>query len=165
MIITELQNGLNLYDGARHNENLTPQLLFQVGVNRAFVVTKDVFAFGVGNDVIRVNRYLAAAAGRVDNVGRHAVTGSMPAEFLDYVDTGVDRGAEMLRTSDKIALVNIIRPHAHLQKLVHQFFHDERPVVDAFEQNSLAAKRYPGICQHLAGDPRAFGDLFGVVEM
>jgi hypothetical protein len=89
----------------------------------------------------------------------------VPAEFLDYADTRVDRGTEMLRTADQVALIDIIRPHAHLQKLMHQLFHDERPVVDPFEQYRLAAQRYAGIREHFAGYTRALGDLFGMVEM
>ena len=81
----------------------------------------------------------------------------MAAQAGDDLQPLLDRGAEMRRAADRIALVEVIGLHPALQKTMHQRHHDLRVVVDAFEQHGLRAQRDARI-----GQPRSrFGHLFG----
>ena len=57
------------------------------------------------------------------------------------------RRAEMRRAADRIALVQIVRPHPHQQQLVHELPHRLHVVVHALEQHGLRAERNAGVGQ------------------
>ena len=100
-------------------------------------------------------RDLAAAARRVDDVVRHRVAGGMAAQLRDDLEALLDRRAEVRRAADRVALVEVVRPDADHQQLVHQLLHRLDVVVDALEQHGLAAERNAGVGEPAAG----LGDL------
>ena len=62
-------------------------IMLRLGVSgdNAFEVTEDHLTRSLGNDVIRHNRGLSAAARRVDDKSRDAVAGSMAAKSFHYL--------------------------------------------------------------------------------
>ena len=114
---------------------MTRQAKKSVGIDIRVLFSGEVpqytLAILVGNDVIRANRYFAAAAGRINDKGRHGIAGSMATELFHDFDAGRNGGTEMLGTFDRIALINIVRPDTDLQEFVHELLHRGRIVINA----------------------------------
>src|SRR5579859_2127225 len=73
----------------------------------------------IRHQIGRSNRYLAAATGRVDNIGRHRITRRMSTQLLDNGYAGCDRNSQMRRASNEIHLIEVIRSNSDPQQLLH----------------------------------------------
>lgn len=82
-------------------------------------ITEGDFVRTAINDVVRIDRYFPAAAGAIDNELRDGVSGGMTAEFFDDVHAFGYGCAEVRRTGDEIALIEIVRADAGHQKFMH----------------------------------------------
>jgi hypothetical protein len=69
------------------------------------------------------------------------------AELLDDLDAVADAGTQMGRALDQIALIEVIRPHAAHEQLVHEALHDVGIVVHAAQQHALIAQRHAVVGQ------------------
>ena len=92
-----------------------------------------------------------AAAGRIDNVLRHGVTGGMAAQAFHDLDALGNRRAEVTRAFDQVALVQVIRAHADADQVLHQLALDVDVVVHARQQHGLVAQRDACPGQTVAG--------------
>ena len=131
----------------------------------ALVVAQHDLVVRVADEVVGHDRDLAAAAGSIHHVRRHRIAGSVAAQPFHDLDPLADRGAEMARALDQVALVDVVGPDAVLDQPMNERPHDVDAVVDPGEQYRLIAERDAG-----AGDPVGgagdFGrDLVGMVEM
>ena len=97
------------------------------------------------NQIFRQQRDLAATTRCIDDVLRDGITGRVTAQPLNNLDTLRDRCAEMRRTGDRIALIQIIRPDTAHQQTVIQFPHGFDFVVDAMQQYRLRTQRDTGV--------------------
>ncbi len=61
----------------------------------SFVIANDDFLVVVIEDITGINRYLAAAAGSVDDVLWDGVTGGVTAQAFNDLDPFRDRGAQV----------------------------------------------------------------------
>src|SRR3954471_14869911 len=96
-------------------------------------------------DVLRKEWHLAAAPGRVDHEMRNGEPGGPPAQRLHDLESLLDLCAEVLAARDLIGHVDVVRPHARLEQLLHQLLHHLRIVVHAAQQHGLAAERDAGV--------------------
>src|SRR6185437_4182789 len=103
------------------------------------------------DDVIGQQRNLAAAAGRIDDKLRHGVAGGVAAQPPNDFEALLDRGAEVLRTGNRVALIEVIGFYPRLEQPLHQRLHHLDRIVDALEQHRLAAERNAGIVKAGAG--------------
>jgi hypothetical protein len=71
----------------------------------------------------------------------------------------------MRRALDRVALVEVVRPHADLQELVEQLPERRDVVVDAFQEHGLAAERDAGVGKPAAGLGDFGRDLVGMREV
>ena len=101
----------------------------------------------MAQDVFGIDRHLAAAAGRVDDVLRHGVAARVTAQLLHDLDPLAHAGAQMRGAGDQVALVDVIRLHAAHEQLLHVRLHHQRIVVDVLEQDALVAERNARIGQ------------------
>ena len=115
-----------------------------VGRDVALVVAQHDLVIRVADQVVGHDRDLAAAAGRVDHVGRDGVAARVAAQALHDLEALADRRAEVPAALDQVALVQVVRPDAHLDELVDQLALDVDAVVDACEQDRLIADRDAG---------------------
>ena len=98
----------------------------------------------VADQVIRHDRDLAAAAGRIDHERRDGVARGVPAEAFHDLEALADRRPEVAGALDEVALVEVVGPDPVLHEPM-----DERPldmdaVIDAGEQDALVADRDAG---------------------
>ena len=89
----------------------------------------------------------------------------MPPEPLNDLNALGHRRTEVLDAHRQVALIDIVRTHAHFDHVVHQLPHDVHAVVDSPQQHGLVAKRYARIRQLAAGFLGLQRDLLGVVEV
>ena len=136
-----------------------------VGGDEALEVAQHHLAGRLADQVLRHDRDLAAAAGRVDHVGRDGIAAGVAAQPLDDLDALADRGAEMPGALHQIALVQVVGPHAVAHQLVHQLLHHLDRVVDAGQQHRLAAERDAGVGQARQGRRDLGRQLVRVVEV
>ena len=71
----------------------------------------------------------------------------MAAQAFNDLDTFGDRGAQVRRAVDQVALIEVIRAHPAHQQFVHERFHRLDVIIDAGEQHALVAERDSGIRQ------------------
>ena len=71
----------------------------------------------------------------------------MAAQALDDLEALADRRPEMPAALDQVAVVEVVRPDADLDQLVHELALDVDAVVDAGEQHRLVADRDAGAGQ------------------
>lgn len=71
----------------------------------------------------------------------------------------------MFEAHGEVALVNIIRSHAHLDEFVDEVSHHEDAVVDAAEEDALVAERHTRISESLASGCRFRCHLIRMVEV
>ena len=71
----------------------------------------------------------------------------------------------MAQTQGRIASVDVVRTHTHLDQAVDQLHHDVGAVVDTGQQHGLVAQRNTGISQHGAGLGGFGSELLGRVEV
>jgi hypothetical protein len=69
------------------------------------VVAEDHLVGGDGYKVVRGERYLAAAAGSIDDIGRDRETAGMTPQALHDLNSLPHRSAEMAETFGEIALI------------------------------------------------------------
>ena len=114
-------------------------LRLRIGGDDALEVAQDDLARCLGDEVVGHDRGLAAAAGRVDHERGNAVAGGMAAQGLHDLDALGDRGAEVAQAEGRVAGIDVVRAHAHLDELVNQIHHDVAAVVHAGQQHGLVA--------------------------
>src|SRR4051812_20790156 len=136
-----------------------------VGRDVALVVAEHDLVVAVRDQVVRHDRDLAAAPGRVDDVGRDGVARGVTTETFDDLETLADGRPEVTRALDEVALVEVVRPNAVRDKLVDERALDVDAVVDAREQDALVADRQPRLGQLVDGAADLRRDLVRVVEM
>ena len=101
----------------------------------------------MAQDVFRTHRHFAAAAGRINHIGRHGVTSRVAAQLFHDRQPGAHACAQVRGASNQIALVNVIRLHAAHEQLLQVCLHYVGVVVDMFEQHCLVAERHSGVSQ------------------
>src|ERR1700761_50853 len=87
------------------------------------VLEQEVVAIAADHEV-RCDLDLATAAGRIDREDRRRITGRVAAQTLDDLKTLLDRGAEMGRAADRVALIEIVWTNSVFQQPLHQRPHD-----------------------------------------
>ena len=85
----------------------------------------------------------------VDDKLRDGVTGSVTAQTFDDLDAFRDRSAEVRRTVDQVALVNVVGTHPAHEQFVHERFHRLEIVVHAGQQHALVPERNAGVGETL----------------
>src|SRR5262245_3113680 len=135
----------------RHPHGLAPQRAVRVRITiyLALEIAEQEIVAVAANDGIGRQLDLATPARSVDDEHRRRVACGMAAQRADDLEAGIDRGAEVARAFDRIALVQIVRLHPAHQKAVHQGLDDGGIVVDALEQHGLRAERDARV-----GEPR-----------
>ena len=71
----------------------------------------------------------------------------------------------MTRTFDEVALIDVVRADAILNKLVHQLAHDVHAIVDARKEHRLIANRNAGARELIDGARYLGRDLLRMVEV
>ena len=104
-------------------------------------------------DVIGLDGDFAAAARRIDDVGRHGVAGRMAAQPFDDFNTFRNGRAQMAGAFHEIALIEIVRAHANLDEIVDELALDVYRIVDARQQHALIAQRHAGARQTRLSQP------------
>ena len=138
---------------------------FGIGRGETLEVAYNDLSGGLADDVVGRDRDLATAAGRVDDVGRHGIAAGVAAQALHDLDALGDRRAHVARTLDQVALVEVVRPHANLHQIVHQFALDVDRIVDPGQQHALVAQRHAGPRQAITGRRQLGRDLLGMVDV
>ncbi len=119
----------------------------------------------VADQVVGHHRDLAAAAGRVDDVGRHRVPGGVaasPSMISRPLPTGVRKCPESF---DEVALVEVVGPDPVRDELVDERALDVDAVDYAGEQHALVPDGQPGLRQLVDGAADLGRDLIRMVEV
>ena len=138
---------------------------FFVGGDISFVIPQHDLVIGITQEVVRIQRDLAPAAGRIHDVGRDSETGGMPTQGLNDLDPFTDRCAEMPCTVHQVALVKVIGTDPDADQVVHQLALDERVVIHAGQQYGLVAQRDTGPSEFITGFSQFSRDLIGMVDV
>ena len=136
-----------------------------VGRDVALVVAQDDLVVRVADQVVGHHRDLAAAAGRVDHVGRDRIAAGVAAQALHDLEALADGRPEMAGALDQVALVEVVRPDPVLDQLVDERALDVDAVVDAGQQDRLVADRQAGPGQLVDRPADLRRDLVRVVEV
>ena len=112
-----------------------------VFVDIALVVSQHEPVRRLRHHVVRVERNLAAPARAIDDELRDGVAAGVAAQVLDNFEPLAHRSAEVRRTLDEVALVEIVGPNAAAEQLLHEHLHGGGIVVDAAEEHGLVAER------------------------
>ncbi len=72
----------------------------------------------------------------------------MATQQFNNLDSLGDGRTEMLNASRKIALIDVIGSHPVFDQHMHELFHDDGAVIDAFEQDGLIPQRNTSVGQH-----------------
>src|SRR6185503_4661458 len=145
------------YEIFRRLELRAPLAILRVLEHLAFEIADDHPTAMPAEDVFRVDRHLAAAARRVDDVLRHGVTCRVPAQRLHDFQPLAHRRAQVSRAGDEVALVHVVWLHPAQKKLLHERLHHGHVVIDMLEEHGLVAQRNTRIRQaaervaHLGG--------------
>src|SRR5215471_11234792 len=70
--------------------------------------------------VAGINWHLAATAGSVDHILRHAISRGVPSQAFDDLNPLGNRGAQMRGAVDEVALIDVVGSYAAHQQLVHE---------------------------------------------
>jgi len=114
---------------------------------------------------ISADHGLAVTAGDVENIGRLAKTGDMPAQGGNDSLPLFDRQPEMACARGKIGMVQIIGLDTVFDEAAHQVGQNRRIIVDALQKNGLADHGYAGIDQPCAGVSGSIAEFAGVIGM
>jgi hypothetical protein len=87
------------------------------------------------------------------------------AQALHDLDALRDRRPEVLRAADRVALVEVVRPHAHLHETVAERLDRRHVVVDAAQQHRLIVERNAGAQEPIARARRFGRALARMVEV
>src|SRR5665811_1353812 len=136
-----------------------------VGRDVALVVPQDHLVVRIADEVVRHDRDLAAATGRIDDEGRDRVARGMAAEALHDLEALADRRSEVARSLDEVALVQVVRPDPVLDESMHERALDVDAVVDPGEQDALVPDGDPGPGELVDRSADLGGDLVRVVEV
>ncbi len=136
-----------------------------VAILLAAVIAEDGLGGGPLEHVVRLQRDLPAAARQIDRQVRHREAGRPPAQALQDLDPLGERGAQVLEPLGDVHLVEIVRPDAHGQALLHQVADGGHRGVQPAHQHRLVLHRDPVVDEPLARLARLGGDLLGVVEV
>ena len=101
-------------------------VILRLGVSSddTFVVAQNYFVRALGDDVLGHDGNLAATAGSIHHEGRYTVAGGVSAKVFDDLDTLGNGCAEVFETHGEVALVYVVRTHAHAHEVVHELLHD-----------------------------------------
>src|SRR5207253_4303488 len=90
---------------------------FRILEDLAFVISDLDSVIVAAEDIFRVDGHLAAATRSIDDILRHGVTGGVAAQLFHDLETFPDAGAQVSRTRNKIALVDVVRFHPAHEEL------------------------------------------------
>ncbi len=109
--------------------------------HHALEVANDDALWRLTDEIVGHDGYFAAAAWRINHVGRNRKTCRMTAQRFHDFDALRHRGAEVSRALDQITLIQIVGTHAITQQFMAQTLDDVRAIVHACEQHRLIAER------------------------
>src|SRR5258708_1967809 len=102
-------NQLRLFNLFRGRDQRRAIGRFGVFEYLALVIPDHDFLPVAAQDVVGINGHFAAAAGSVDDILRHGVTGSVAAQLFHDLEALAHAGAQMRRSGDQIALIEVVR--------------------------------------------------------
>ena len=82
---------------------------FCISINPAFKVSQNDLGRRMADQVLRHDWYFAASAGGINTESWHPETGGVTPKIFNYFNASRYRGAKMLDTLGKVALVEIVR--------------------------------------------------------
>lgn len=119
----------------------------------------------VKENVTGIHRHLPAATRRIDHELRNGISGGVAAQSLDDLDSPGDRGPEVGRSLDEIALVEVVGADAAAEQLLDERLHHREGIVHPGQQDALVAEGDAVIGQHgqsVAHFGREFARMIGV---
>jgi hypothetical protein len=119
----------------------------------------------VVQQVLRRDRNFSAAARRVDHVRRDREAARVSAQALHDLEAFRDRRAEVIRAAHRIALIEVVRPHAQLHQALAERLDRRDGVVDAFQEHRLVVERDPGARELVASRGGIRRELARMVEV
>ena len=129
------------------------------------VVAEHDLVVRVRDEVVRHDRDLPAAAGRIHDVLGDGVAGGVAAEPLHDLETLADRRPEVPGALDEVALVDVVRPDPDLHEPLDQVALDVDAVVDAGQEHGLVPERDAGARKDVARACQLGGDLVRMVDV
>ena len=137
-----------------------------VGRDVALVVAEHDLVVRVADEVVRHDRDLAAATGRVDDELRDRVARRVAAQALDDLEALADRRPEVAGALDQVALVEVVRAGTRIStsRWTSSRWMCTQSLTPG-EQHRLVAQRDAGAAQLVAGAGELGRDLVGVVDV
>src|SRR5690606_36363667 len=92
----------------------------RIAARVALEVAQQQIVAVAADDRVRKQRDLAAARRRVDDEARHRIAGREAPQPLDQLDAAIDGRPKMARPPNRIALIQVVGPHADLQEALEE---------------------------------------------
>src|SRR5438132_4331098 len=132
---------------------------------RAFKVSQhDVIGSGA-DEIAGRQRNFPATTWSVDNVSRNCQTCGVSTHRFNNFDSLPNAGTQMIGAHNRIALIEVVRPHANAQKRLAEISDRFDIVIDSREQHGLIAQRNSQPGQLFTALRGFFGNLARMIEM